>query len=152
MDLSKVWKQLLHECSADVDLEETHWKELEAKYDQKNRHYHNLDHLRALFKEFEKYKDLIHNKEAVAFSIFYHDIIYNPLRKDNELRSAKFLSKRLSALGINEKIMSQSYIQILATAKHQLPEAFSEDDKLFLDFDLEILSRDWGDLLYPMIF
>ena len=64
------------------------WNEIYNKYSSGSRHYHNLDHLRNMFSELDKVTSQIDKLDSIEFSIFYHDLVYNPLTSDNEYRSA----------------------------------------------------------------
>ena len=138
-----VWEEL----SEDLGLNERDslflWSEIENKYTGRNRHYHNLKHLGAMMDEALRFKDRIEHLSVLKLSIFYHDIIYNPLRKDNELRSAERMKSRLSKLGVATDTISRSFDQILLTQGHQLKESSTSDDEYFLDFDLTVLGEDW---------
>ena len=138
-----VWEEL----SEDLGLNERDslllWSEIENKYTGRNRHYHNLKHLGAMMDEALRFKDSIEQLSVLKLSIFYHDIIYNPLRKDNELRSAERMKSRLSKLGVATDTINRSFDQILLTKGHQLKESSTSDDGYFLDFDLTVLGEDW---------
>jgi predicted metal-dependent HD superfamily phosphohydrolase len=75
------------------------------------------------------------------FSVFYHDIIYKPVNKDNEAQSAVLAVKRLKELGVNDRIVDECKQQIFATKSHQLSD--SADVNFFTDADLAILGSDW---------
>jgi predicted metal-dependent HD superfamily phosphohydrolase len=82
----------------------------------------------------------------MAFSVFYHDIIYNVLRKDNEPRSAQIAVKRLQVLSVPPEKMEQVQLYIEATQSHAITVAVTNpaDLQLFLDFDMSILGADWA--------
>jgi predicted metal-dependent HD superfamily phosphohydrolase len=40
-------------------------------------------------------KHAIQDWSAIMFALIYHDVVYNILKKDNEVQSAKFASKVL---------------------------------------------------------
>jgi predicted metal-dependent HD superfamily phosphohydrolase len=85
--------------------------------------------------------ELMEDAEIVAWAIFYHDIIYNPRRKDNEAQSAQVAAQRLGDLGISAERIARCQRHILATASHQLQQ--DPDTQLLLDIDLGILGADW---------
>ncbi|THU35936.1 hypothetical protein FAM09_21330 [Niastella caeni] len=93
----------------------------------------------------ETYAGQLQDQDVVAFAIFYHDIIYNVLRKDNEPRSAQLAVKRLQALGIPPEKTAQVKIFIEATQTHTVTGTVQNpaDLQLFLDFDMSILGADW---------
>lgn len=127
------------------------WKALADQYQAKGRHYHNLHHLEKMFSELGNYPIPIYDQDALLLSIFYHDIIYNPSRKDNEVKSAETLQKLLLALGIeplekyetNTSLVKKTYAQIVATKDHLIPVENDDPDLgVLLDIDLAILGSD----------
>ena len=75
--------------------------------------------------------------QTIIFSTAYHDIIYNPLKKDNEERSADLAYKRLSEVGLPAQQAEKCRQQILATKNHALSQDM--DTNYFTDADLSIL-------------
>ena len=73
-------------------------------------------------------------------SIWFHDLIYEPTRKDNEEKSAHRAMEILSNYVPSQILTSLNYM-ILSTAKHS-PMLSLHDNKIFLDFDLLILATD----------
>lgn len=69
------------------------WQEIEANYSKRNRHYHTLDHLEHMLNQFNAIKTEISEWDATLFALYYHDIIYNPLKSDNESKSADLAVK-----------------------------------------------------------
>lgn len=117
-------------------------------YTTRNRYYHNLTHIAALLDWSDEYASYLQQKEIVDLAIFYHDVIYNPLRRDNEARSAILAMRDLRKLNFPPPQMNEIENFILATAKHDLGNADAESDlAYFLDFDLAILGTDWESYL-----
>jgi predicted metal-dependent HD superfamily phosphohydrolase len=118
------------------------WKEIAGYYSAKDRHYHNLNHLADLFSQADYFKKHIEDFDTFQLSIWYHDIIYNCLRKDNEEKSALFAKYRLEAINFPREKLVRCYQQINATKFHQI-EGDDADTAWLLDFDLSILGRKW---------
>jgi predicted metal-dependent HD superfamily phosphohydrolase len=116
------------------------WTEIEKKYSEKGRHYHNLQHLENMLSELELVKDKILNFNNISFSIFYHDVIYEATSKLNEEKSVEFAKSRFRKLGLNETDIAEISEQILATKSHQQSE--KSDINYLLDADLSILGKD----------
>ncbi len=117
------------------------WQELEHFYSEKNRHYHTLQHIEHLYFLLESEREQIEDWETLTWSIFYHDIIYNPSKSDNEEKSAEKMREVATKLGIFEVIIEKSYRQIIATKKHEMTG--DNDTDLFTDADLAVLGSDW---------
>lgn len=116
------------------------WNEIETKYTEKGRYYHNLLHLDNMFQELEAVKDRISRFILLSFAVFYHDIIYDATSKSNEEKSAVTAEKRLSELGLSREEIKIVSDQILATKSHQKSE--NTDINYLLDADLSVLGKD----------
>lgn len=145
LNLRTIWDKLAGKYCNDNELTSRFYEEIEKKYTSNRRHYHNLYHIAALLRFCEQYTGELNNHDVVAFAVFYHDIIYNPLRKDNEPRSAQLAVKRLQALQVPAAAIEQVKLYIEATQTHAVTAAVTHmgDLQLFLDFDMSILAADW---------
>jgi predicted metal-dependent HD superfamily phosphohydrolase len=108
-----------------------------ANYTNADRYYHNSHHIGSMIVLANEYSDAIHNKKAFYFAIFYHDLIYNTSRTDNEEHSAECASDDLQKLHIDKSIITDTTGLIRATKYHN--EQSSSDTALFIDTDLSIL-------------
>lgn len=118
------------------------WVEIEKSYCNNKRHYHNLSHLENLYTELNACKDQIGQWNVMMFAVFYHDIVYNTLKQDNEERSAELAGKRLALLNIPSKDIELCVEMINATKGHYF--SANTDVNLFTDADLSILGKDWS--------
>src|SRR5215831_1917480 len=107
-------------------------------YSAKNRAYHDLSHIQSLLSLSESLPDKIQNRDALYFSIWFHDVIYDTKRSDNEEKSAEFAVEALAGLGVPEQTIAVTREMILAT-KHHRAAGLSWDMKAFLDLDTSIL-------------
>lgn len=119
------------------------WHELETAYSSPGRHYHTLRHIEQMLTALDEVKEACTDPEAIRLAIFYHDIVYNAQRKDNEARSAVIARKRLAMLGF--KRIGKVVALILATQKHEKSE--DRDTNYLLDIDLNILGAAWPQYL-----
>src|SRR5687767_11599947 len=140
-----IWDQLTGKYCRDSELSTRSYQEIERKYTSGRRHYHNLHHIAALLQFCEQYAGELKDRDVVEFAVFYHDIIYNVLRKDNEPRSARLAVKRLTALQVPADKIEQVKLYIEATQTHAITAAVTHtgDLQLFLDFDMSILAAGW---------
>jgi predicted metal-dependent HD superfamily phosphohydrolase len=138
------WKKLAEKYSSDRAIAEKLLDELVKKYSGSGRHYHNWQHIQTLLNFSEKYGAQLVDKDVVDFAIFYHDAIYNVLRKDNEQRSAAMAADRLPKLGVPAGTIELVRIFIEATQTHQVPQGLTieSDLEFFLDFDMSVLAAD----------
>jgi predicted metal-dependent HD superfamily phosphohydrolase len=140
MDLKENFTQLCASLSGDQQLIHNQWWEIEKKYSEKERYYHNLHHLENMFTELEAIKDKISNFSSISFSVFYHDVIYDAPSKHNEEKSAELAAMRLQNLNADHEIIKVVKAQIIATKTHQLSD--DSDTNYLLDADLSILGKD----------
>jgi predicted metal-dependent HD superfamily phosphohydrolase len=113
-----------------------HWDELEACYHEAGRHYHTLTHLEHVLHELLPQKHSFTHWHTLVFAAAYHDAIYNPLKNDNEEKSATLAVKRLTEINFPEPERIRCMQFILATKKHAAADAETD---LFTDADLSIL-------------
>lgn len=139
--LKDTFFKLLSKYNASKEQKETLWNEIEQNYSNRNRHYHSLEHLDKMLFYLTKIKAKIQNWEPILFTLYYHDIIYNSRKSNNEEESAKLAKKRMLELSIPNDIIQQSTAQIIATKKHSISE--NSDTNYLLDIDLSILGQNW---------
>ena len=113
------------------------WNDLKEKYYGEDRYYHDLWHLETMFREYDEIKPKLQYADETAISIFYHDFIYNPIRSDNEKRSAKRMRKVLRKTSFEN--IDYCFEQIMATKTHQ--SSSDNDTNYLLDMDLVILGK-----------
>ena len=117
------------------------WNEIEQNYSKSNRYYHSLTHLENLLQLLTEIKQLIEDYDTLLLTLFYHDLIYDSLKSDNEKQSSEVAEKRLKQLYISSDKIEKCKAQILATKDHNL--SLDEDTNYFTDADLSILGKSW---------
>jgi predicted metal-dependent HD superfamily phosphohydrolase len=117
----------------------TLWQEIEKNYTSRKRHYHNLMHLNDVLAELDNCKTHINNWDAVCFALFYHDIVYKAIKKDNEEQSGALAVERMKQLHCSNMIIEKVHELILATKAHNATA--DNDINLFTDADLSILGK-----------
>lgn len=124
----------------------TLWLDIAAHYNETQRNYHSLRHLYQLFFEFKQICQYLYEPHIIALALYYHDVIYNPRRSDNEPKSAEYMSDKLSYY-LNDQQCQHIYDLIMMTATHQLTELADKnkrsDAAYMLDMDLSILGMPW---------
>lgn len=107
-------------------------------YTQPNRHYHNLQHLCHMVQCLQDYRYLLESEAVVMLAVFYHDIVYQTHRKDNEQRSAQLAHQQITQLGCSADLATEVAQLIAATHRHEALHS-RNNDYFFLDADLAIL-------------
>jgi predicted metal-dependent HD superfamily phosphohydrolase len=139
--LKQTFIELTQKYSDDNRLIEILWNEIEKNYTDKNRYYHTLAHLDNLYEQLLEVKDEIEDWDTILFTLYYHDIIYNSTKKDNEYKSAELAKVRLESIAYPADKISKCVIQILSTKEHS--KSIDNDANLFTDADLSILGQAW---------
>ena len=138
--LKQNWQEL---TSGYEEPKEDLLEEILEEYSHPSRHYHNLGHIQALLELTEAYYSQLSDPLRVQLCIWYHDVVYNVHRKDNELKSADFAKEHLSQLRIAPSVITYVYEVIVATKAHVLPPQWDNfDTRFMLDIDLSVLAAD----------
>lgn len=117
------------------------WTEIEKNYTNKKRYYHTLQHLDNLLTQLTEVKNEIQYWETILFTLYYHDIIYNSLKSDNEEKSAELAEKRMKQISVSNETIELCKNQILATKSHI--KSADGDTNYFTDADLSVLGQPW---------
>lgn len=139
--LKETFIQLLKNYTDNDRLTNELWTEIEKHYSDKKRHYHTLQHLDNLLTQLTEIKDKIQNWDTLLFTLYYHDIIYNATKSDNEEKSAELAEKRLKQISVSNDKIEFCKRQILATKSHL--KSTDSDTNYFTDADLSVLGQDW---------
>lgn len=78
--------------------------------------------------------------DEVKWTLLFHDAVYDPLRQDNEARSADWACRVMAQLGRPDDAQQRVRDMILATAHREEPR--TPDEALVLDIDLSILGAE----------
>jgi predicted metal-dependent HD superfamily phosphohydrolase len=135
------WNQLAKAYNIPKSKAENIFDQIRFEYSDWNRAYHNLSHLWSLLQLRAQYAEQLENPMLIDFAIFFHDLIYNAKRKDNELKSAD-MAKTLVARYLPKEEMQFVYDLIMSTAGHKPKIEDSSDQLWFLDFDLAVLAAE----------
>lgn len=139
--LQATFHTLITPYTSDKNLQTLLWQEVNKAYSGKKRYYHNLAHLSNLLAQLQPVQMALQNWETVLFALFYHDVVYNTLRQDNEAKSAVLAQQRMEQLGVAPETITLTVAHILATKAHQ-PGQHTDTD-YFTDADLCILGQPW---------
>lgn len=113
------------------------FNKLIAAYSEKQRAYHTLQHVYECLVLLDSIRSDLKDAYAVELAMWFHDVVYDPQAKDNELKSAELFELSLAQdlpLEVVEKIKRW----IIATQKHESTKEL--DLQFLLDIDLAILA------------
>jgi predicted metal-dependent HD superfamily phosphohydrolase len=140
--------------SASEDLTRSVETVLEA-YGEVRREYHGLRHLLQIFWELDQLpEELLSSEERlkVELAVWFHDLVYDVKRRDNEIQSAKACEYTLRLGGIGKPEGAAAIAEIvllieLSTHRGPPPLVNQEGSRaqntleLFLDLDMSILGQ-----------
>jgi len=136
------WQRLWGELGATV-VNGGLMNQLVAAYSEQHRHYHTLQHLRECLAHFEAAGSLARRPAEVELALWFHDAVYDPVRDDNEERSAAWARASVLAAGCEAEVAQRVAALVLATKGHRA-EGDDADTALLLDIDLAILGTSYG--------
>lgn len=114
---------------------DTLWENFVVLYSEPDRHYHNLTHIEDCLLKLDNWTPLPSRaqRDIIELAIWFHDIIYETERSDNEESSAALTSYYLRGHPLTSKCNSL----ILSTAHH--PSSAIKTEQIMCDIDLSIL-------------
>jgi predicted metal-dependent HD superfamily phosphohydrolase len=138
--LSAEWNMLSGRFGAGLEAIDRVWGSVVRKYSVGDRFYHNLGHIAEMLRLIKSHQEQIQDYESVCFAVWFHDVIYDTRRRDNEERSAEFAGEAMQHLHAPPEVIRRTKDLILATKRHQA-DGLNSDAEVFLDADLSILGK-----------
>jgi predicted metal-dependent HD superfamily phosphohydrolase len=111
------------------------WIQLRTLYDESHRHYHHLGHIAASLAELDATGS---DNSLVEGAIWFHDVIYDPRRGDNEAASVDWFRDATSSW--LDPQSAATITRLIEATDFRLPPSDDPDSRLMVDIDLAILS------------
>ena len=108
-----------------------------ARYSEPHRHYHTHQHLAECFEKIRDIISLAQHPAEVHVGLWFHDVIYDTQRHDNEGRSATWARDAARELGAAAESAQRIYDLIMFTRHAVAPVGV--DAHVLVDTDLSIL-------------
>ena len=137
--LQQRWKNLFLKYG-EAALVQDAFDDLAKRYAEKHRYYHTLRHVNTCLMLLDEVGGLVSDLFSLETAIWFHDVIYDPLRNDNEAMSAVYVKRFLKSVKISDHEIAKIERLILLT-KHP-SDPLSEDEKYLIDIDLSILGAE----------
>jgi predicted metal-dependent HD superfamily phosphohydrolase len=109
-----------------------------AAYQEPHRAYHNLRHIQQCLWELDRLADATLERDVIELAIWYHDVVYAPLGRDNEARSVARMRAELGA-ALPPARLDRLASLILATARDGRPLPDDAAARTLVDIDLSVL-------------
>ncbi|MBM7807265.1 putative metal-dependent HD superfamily phosphohydrolase [Geodermatophilus bullaregiensis] len=116
----------------------TEWAAVVAAWSEPHRRYHDLHHLAAVLGLVGELSAAADDPAAVALAAWYHDVVYDPRREDNERVSAERARAGLRGLVPAARLDEVARL-VLLTAGHD-PAPGDADGAVLCDADLAVLA------------
>jgi len=110
------------------------YNQIEDAYMQPHRKYHDSEHIQEGLDLINKYSKLFTNLPEVYYAWYFHDFVYMPGSKVNEIASADAAEVYAHYLNLSEE-----QIKII---KGLILNTNTEDEKLLHDIDFSILAKE----------
>jgi predicted metal-dependent HD superfamily phosphohydrolase len=116
----------------------TEWAAVVAAWSEPHRRYHDLAHLAAVLGLVGELGGAAADLDAVRLAAWYHDVVYDPERSDNEQLSAQRARAGLRGLVTDERLDEVERL-VLLTAGHD-PAPGDTNAAVLCDADLAVLA------------
>jgi predicted metal-dependent HD superfamily phosphohydrolase len=126
------------ELAGDSETSRTEWASLVDAWSQPHRRYHDLAHLAAVLGVVAQLEASATDPAAVRLAAWYHDVVYDPTRTDNEQVSAERALAGLRGLVPDERRAEVERL-VLLTAGHD-PAPDDVNGAVLCDADLAVLA------------
>jgi predicted metal-dependent HD superfamily phosphohydrolase len=137
--LRRRWHTACHGL-ASVELRDRTFDELVSVYTAPDRHYHDIGHIADCLRELDEHRHLAVNADAIEAALWFHDVVYDGRRSDNEERSAERADVVLEKLGCSAPMRAEVKRLILLTRHDCEPAEGDVDGQLMVDIDLASLA------------
>jgi predicted metal-dependent HD superfamily phosphohydrolase len=108
---------------------------LPYRWSEKHRFYHNTNHLIQILQDIEKHPQFkecnYYEKHALLLAAFFHDIIYDPKKDDNEDKSIRLFITCFKGKDIK---MIDTVCDLIEVTKHR-KRPFKKLERIFWDAD-----------------
>ena len=100
-----------------------------------------MNHLFSMCSSWNLFKHKLINPDEIFMAIIYHDIIYSPLKSNNEEKSADYFYKKVAPLLNLESLRVLFIPSAIKATKHDGSNMniYKSDVEYLLDFDLHVL-------------
>ncbi len=112
--------------------------DLFKQYQHASRHYHNMEHIQNCLWELDQLQNQSIDKPSIELAIWYHDVIYSPASKSNEIKSAKKMKEELGHFV--SKIDLDDVSKMIQSGPRN-DSNLTDSEKYFFDIDYSILGQ-----------
>jgi predicted metal-dependent HD superfamily phosphohydrolase len=93
MYLKPKWDELMEGLEISKTYRQLWWNFILKSYCESKRHYHTIFHIEHMFRQFDRFLFKLTCPVIVQLAIWFHDIVCDSKREDNEAQSASAFLK-----------------------------------------------------------
>ena len=134
-----LWQRNLQKGAVD-DSTAVHQRLVDG-YREAHRHYHSLDHIEHCLRMFDQCRHLASDADALELAIWFHDVILEPGKRDNEARSADLYLDTTQGV-LRDDLGAAVHGMIMATL-HDGTSLDHPDAIYMVDIDLSSFGLPW---------
>ncbi|GLY73158.1 HD domain-containing protein [Actinoallomurus iriomotensis] len=113
--------------------------ELLRRYAEPHRRYHTTEHLAEVLDHVDELAGEAADADTVRLAAWFHDAVYDPMRGDNEERSAVLAERMLADTDLPAATVAEVARLVRLTATHD-PAEGDRDGAVLCDADLAVLA------------
>lgn len=137
--MQRSWFNLCMPYSSNAESVYAEFDAIVKLYTGPHRHYHTLEHLGEMFRIVSRFSGIVSDLPSVQFAIWFHDVVYDTHRFDNEERSAEYAEQVLGKWITPVEKIQHICDLIMLTKTHNWQSDSVIDGNILLDADLAIL-------------
>lgn len=134
-----LWRRCL--INERTDLSAAIHQQLVEAYSESHRRYHTLAHIEHCLKMFDQCKSLAHNADALELAVWFHDIVLQPGRSDNEALSAELYLQLSDQVHRDE--LRELVARLIIATQHDGGSLEDADAIFMVDIDLSSFGLSW---------
>ena len=134
-----LWQRCLNEGA--VDASSAIHQRLVNAYSEPQRHYHNLAHIDHCLSIFDQCKALAANPDALEIAVWFHDVMFEPGKRDNEARSAELYAEL--STGVHDNKFRRLVGRLIMATLHDGSSLDDSDAGYMVDIDLSSFGLPW---------
>jgi predicted metal-dependent HD superfamily phosphohydrolase len=143
------WQDIVLPFAKSNELVKRAFEDLKVRYGENDnfdklstgRFYHTLHHIQAVLDYIQPFLTQAQHPVALQLAAWFHDVIYDPTRHDNEAKSALYAQQALEKLGFSSAVCLEVERLILLTVGHETAVS-DKDGQILIDADLAILAAE----------
>jgi predicted metal-dependent HD superfamily phosphohydrolase len=139
--LARRWSALSRRLNASDGPAQAWFDGIMRAYAEPHRHYHTIAHVAQVLAALDALPPA-REPDEVKLAAWFHDLVVDPTRDDNEERSAQAAGRALGEMGLAPPRVDRIQQLVRATALHEA--GADRDAALLIDADLAPLAVDWG--------